>query len=167
MKVTPVRTFLTAEWRHLLMVNYVVDPDVLKPRVPAGTELDAWNGTVYASIVGFNFLNTRVKRVAIPFHVNFEEINLRFYVRRKDATGWRRGVVFVKEIVPKPAIAWVARTLYNEPYVALPTRHTIDTQDPLRVRYEWKNRGQWNFIDATAEGKPEALVEGSEEQYHQ
>lgn len=159
------RKFLTAEWRHVLMVNYSVDPAVLRSRVPAGTEIDSWKGAVYASLVGFNFLNTRVKGMAIPFHSDFEEINLRFYVRRKDSTGWKRGVVFVKEIVPKPAIAGVARLFYNEPYVSLPTRHTIKTHQKLLVRYEWKHRRRWNLIEATAQGDPRPLVEGSEEQF--
>src|SRR5437588_7272059 len=112
------RRFLSAEWRYLLMLNYEIDPAILRPRVPAGTELDLWKGRAYVSMVGFRFLNTRVRGWAIPFHVNFEEINLRFYVRRQAADGWRRGVAFVKEIVPRWAIAAVARWVYNENYVA-------------------------------------------------
>lgn len=104
--------FLTAEWRDLALANYAVDPARLKDRVPDGVELDLHDGLCFVSLVAFHFRNTRVRGVAIPGHVNFEEVNLRFYVRRGD----RRGVVFIKEIVPKPAISWVARTLYGEPY---------------------------------------------------
>ena len=110
-------SFLTAEWRRLVFLNYRIDPAVLQPFVPAHTELDIWNGTCYVSLVGFMFLDTRVKGIQIPFHVDFEEINLRFYVRRNDpALGPKRGVVFVSEIVPKPAIAWVANGIYKEHY---------------------------------------------------
>ncbi len=84
MVVTPA-PFLTAEWRHLAMLNYEIDPVILRPFVPSGTELDSWNGKTYVSIVGFLFLKTRVRGLAIPFHQNFEEINLRFYVRRLGA----------------------------------------------------------------------------------
>src|SRR3954453_16006147 len=108
------------------MLNYEIEPEVLRPYLPVGTELDAWNGRTYVSMVGFQFLNTRVRGLAIPFHRNFEEINLRFYVRRLGPDGWRRGVVFIKEIVPRFAIAAVARLFYNENYVALPTRHQLD-----------------------------------------
>ena len=168
--MTTRNIFLTAEWRNLLMVNYAIDPAILKAHVPYGTELDTWNGTVYVSAVAFNFLNTKVKGIAIPFHRNFEEINLRFYVRRKDGSEWKRGVVFLKEIVPKPAIALVARFLYNENYVALPTRHIIQSSESpnyqaLRVRYEWRFKGQRNFIEATGHGPPQPLEEGSEEQF--
>ena len=117
--------FLTAEWRDLVMLNYEIDPGILAGLVPAGTELDLWQGRALVSVVGFHFRRTRVMGVAIPGHSNFEEVNLRFYVRREGPEGWRRGVVFVKEIVPRFAIAWVARALYNENYVALPMRHAI------------------------------------------
>ena len=103
--------FLTAEWRHLLMVNYLVDPAALVPLVPAGTELDDWQGRTYVSVVGFRFLRTRVLGVPVPFHRNFDEVNLRFYVRRRVDGERRKGVAFVKEIVPRRAIAFVARTL--------------------------------------------------------
>ena len=106
--------FLTAEWRYLAMLNYAVDPQVLLPRVPAGTELDFFDGQTFVSLVGFLFRDTRVLGLRIPGHQTFEEVNLRFYVRR-GANGRtvdgevRRGVVFVREIVPRWAIAAVAR----------------------------------------------------------
>ena len=102
--------FLTAEWKHLAMLNYSIEPSILAPFMPAGTELNTWNGTNYVSIVGFLFANTRLSGYAIPFHRNFEEVNLRFYVRRKTDDGWKRGVVFIKEIVPRSMIALVAQS---------------------------------------------------------
>ena len=103
--------FLTAQWRHLVLINYEIAPEIVRPYVPRGTEIDSFDGRTYASLVGFLFLDTRLRGVPIPFHRNFEEVNLRLYVRRKGAEGWRRGVVFVREIVPRLALAWVARTL--------------------------------------------------------
>ena len=143
-------TFLTAEWRNLLMVNYIVDPAVLLPHVPAGTELDLWSDHAYVSIVGFQFLKTKVLGVPIPFHRNFDELNLRFYVRRNSGGMWRRGVVFVKEIVPKWAVAFVARTIYNENYVRMPMRSKVDVPGPMR--YEWKYDGAWDSVSANAVG---------------
>jgi hypothetical protein len=162
------RPFLTARWRYLAMLNYEVPPEILAPLVPAGTELDSWRGKTFASIVGFLFLDTRVLGIAIPGHRNFEEVNLRFYVRRKAEDGWRRGVVFVKEIVPRLAIAATARLLYGEKYVALPMRHSI-AGDPNRggmsVTYGWRFRGRWNGIAARVEGSPEEALPGSEEEF--
>src|SRR5689334_6454239 len=112
MKASPAKVFLTAEWRNLAMLNYEIEPAVLQPFVPEGTELGSWQGRTYISVVGFQFLRTRVWGVPIPFHRNFEEVNLRFYVRRKAPEGWRRGVVFIKEIVPRAAIAFVANKFY-------------------------------------------------------
>src|SRR5262245_23342601 len=110
-------TFLTAEWRHLAMLNFEVDSGILRPLVPDGTELDQCDGKTFVSLVAFLFLNTRVLGVPIPFHRSFEEVNLRFYVRRKAGSEWRRGVVFIKELVPRRLIAWTARIVYGENYV--------------------------------------------------
>ncbi len=116
-------TFLTAEWRYLIMANYEIAPAGLEAFVPRGTELDLWQGRCYISLVGFLFVNTRVMGLSIPFHRNFEEVNLRFYVRRWDGEAWKRGVVFIKEIVPRRAITAVANTLYGEKYATLSMRH--------------------------------------------
>src|SRR6185369_9913041 len=97
-------TFLSAEWRKLAIANYAVDRDILKKYIPHKTELDIWKGNCYVSLVGFMFVNTKILGIKIPFHVNFEEVNLRFYVRYKDNNIWKRGVVFIKELVPKTAI---------------------------------------------------------------
>jgi uncharacterized protein YqjF (DUF2071 family) len=80
------KVFLTAEWKHLAMLNYEIEPSVLMPYVPRGTELDLWNGKNLISVVGFMFLNTRVFGIPIPFHRDFEEVNLRIYVRCKRKT---------------------------------------------------------------------------------
>src|SRR4051812_45506678 len=108
--------FLQAEWRKLAMANYAVDPAVLKRHLPYKTELHLWNDTCYVSLVGFRFVNTRLRGFRVPFHINFEEVNLRFYVRYKDGDQWKRGVVFMKEIVPKPALTFVANAFYKENY---------------------------------------------------
>ena len=139
----PNRTFLTAEWRDLALLNYEIEPDVLLPHVPGGTEIDLWDGRCFVSVVGFRFLKTRVMGLPIPFHSNFLEVNLRFYVRREVQGELRRGVVFIKEIVPRRAIAWVARVVYNENYVALPMRHAVDNAS---ARYEWRFEGAWNRL---------------------
>lgn len=162
------RPFLTAEWRHLLMLNYAVDPALLAPLVPAGTVLDPFGGRILASVVGFLFLDTRVLGLGVPFHRDFEEVNLRFYVRREAPDGVRRGVVFVKEIVPRRAIAWTARTLYNENYVALPMRHRIagrGAPDERSVEYGWKLAGNWFRLRCTAAGEAALPLPGSEEEF--
>src|SRR5207247_2641979 len=108
-----MQPFLTANWRYVAMLNYIVDPRLLAPLVPSGTEIDFENGDTFLSIVGFLFLDTRLLGLAIPLHRDFEEVNLRFYVRRKSADTWRRGVVFIRELVPGRAIALVARAFYG------------------------------------------------------
>lgn len=162
------RPFLTAQWRSLAMLNYPVAPEVVEPFVPKGTELDFWQGRTYVSVVGFLFLDTRVWGLGIPYHRDFEEVNLRFYVRRQGPEGWRRGVVFVKEIVPRYAIATTARLFYGEKYVSLPMRHSI-TGDPARggmyVTYGWRHRGRWNGLGAVVSGAPREAAPGSEEEF--
>ena len=154
--------FLRAEWRHLLMLNYEVQPEILRALVPAGTELDLLDGRCYASVVGFMFLRTRVLGVPIPFHRDFEEVNLRFYVRRRGPEGWRRGVVFIREMVPRWAIAAVARVLYGENYVALPMRHVIAEE---RVEYGWRSSGEWACLRGQPTGPLRELEPGSEAEF--
>jgi len=115
--------FLTAEWSNLLMLNYVVHPSLLQRFVPAGTDLDEFEGKTYVSLVGFGFNRTRICGFPVPFHQAFEEVNLRFYVRRSS----KRGVVFIRELVPKLAVAAIARFAFNENYSSVPMSHRIET----------------------------------------
>ena len=158
--------FLTAAWKKLLLANYPVEPAALRPLVPAGTELDAWEGTTYVSLVGFQFRDVRVKGLAIPFHRHFPEVNLRFYVRYKDDGKWKRGVVFVREIVPLHAVTFVANNLFHERYITLPMRyHAHLDATRWEVGYSWKYRGRWNRLSATASATPLPLKEGSAEEF--
>lgn len=165
-RTTPRRAFLTAEWRYLVMLNYEVAPSVLRPLVPAGATLDLWQGRALASVVGFRFLRTRVLGAPVPLHRDFDEVNLRFYVRREMPNGEvRRGVTFVRELVPRAAIAVVARLAYNEPYRAVPMRSTAPaapTDAPGRVAYEWRTAAGWQRVAATAAGAPEVPAPNAE-----
>ena len=169
MSESPRGVFLTGEWRYLAMLNYRIDPALLEPLVPRGTSLDHWRGTTYVSLVGFLFRDTRVLGVPVPLHRNFEEVNLRFYVRRDAGGDVRRGVTFIKEIVPRAAIATVARLTYDEPYVALPMRHAIAAQRgdeaPSSVRYEWRQRAGWSALTVEASGDATPIVAGSEAEF--
>jgi uncharacterized protein YqjF (DUF2071 family) len=166
------RIFLTAEWRDLVMLNYEVDPGLLRPHVPEGTELDSFAGKTYVSLVGFCFSRTKLwGRIAVPFHTRFEEANLRFYVRRRTAGEERRGVCFIAEIVPRVAIAWTARLVYRENYRRFPMDHRIARSGSGRsVEYGWRVRDQRNRLfletteDATAPG-PGSLEQFITEHY--
>jgi uncharacterized protein YqjF (DUF2071 family) len=159
--------FLTAEWRKLIMAQYEVEPGVLAAWLPRGVELDLWQGRCLVSLVGFLFDRVRVKGLAIPLHTRFEEINLRFYIARTEANGERRrGVVFVREFVPRWGIAWVAKTIYEEPYKAIPTGHEIAVRgEDLRVKYEWKLDGRWHSMAVAAVREAQAIAAGSEEEF--
>jgi uncharacterized protein len=167
MKQAPV--FLTGQWKYLAMLNYEVDPAILRSRVPRGTELDSWQGKTMVSMVGFMFLETRVLGLKVPFHVRFEEVNLRFYVRRKAEDGWRRGVVFIKEIVPRHAISIAARLFYNENYIARRMSHQVEldelTTERGAVEYGWRSQGRWNRLSAVTAGAATPLVDGSEAEF--
>lgn len=162
------KQFLTAEWRKLLILNYIIDPQVLNSYLPAGTELDLWNDKCYVSLVGFQFNKVRVMGVPIPFHTHFPEVNLRFYVKEKQADGsWLRGVVFIKEIVPKAAITFIANTLFKEKYQTCPMSFGCSTEGSrIAVRYEWEYDGSRQMFTATTFDKiPLAIEEGSEEEF--
>jgi uncharacterized protein YqjF (DUF2071 family) len=163
------RVFLTADWRFLAMLNYVVDPALLMPHVPRGTELDLFNRKAWMSMVGFRFLSAKVLGISIPFHRDFDEVNLRFYVRRVENGIAKRGVVFIQEIVPRFAIATVARLAYNENYRALTMSHRIERSElpspHISVEYAWRVKSNQYSLGVDAAGEPQPLAEGSEEQF--
>jgi len=168
MAETSTSSFLTAEWRLLAMLNWEVERSLFQPLVPSGTELDDWNGKVYASVVGFRFLKTHILGIAVPFHADFEEVNLRFYVHRKIDGGVRRGVVFVKELVPRRLVASVARHVYHENYVAVPMAHEVGLRSdgsPERVAYSWRYAGAGGRLHLTAERGLRSLDAGSIEEF--
>jgi uncharacterized protein YqjF (DUF2071 family) len=161
------RVFLSAEWRALVMLNFEVDPGLLRSHVPAGTELDSFEGKTFVSLVGFRFLRTKLFGILpIPYHSNFDEVNLRFYVRRQEGATLRRGVVFIREIVPRRAIAGVARLVYGENYMYHPMRHSINQQGAsYMAEYQWQFERRWCRLHASANGIPATPREGSLEQF--
>ncbi len=170
-------TFLTAQWRKLIMAQYEVDPAILQRRLPPGLELDLYHGRCFVSLIGFLFDRVRILSVPPPFHTQFEEINLRYYVRRPMPDGTaRRGVVFLRELVPKPAIVLLARALYGEAYALARTSHRWSSQGPdaravrrgklpLEIDYEWKHRGQWQRLGVRAANTRVPMPAGSLEEF--
>lgn len=135
-------TFLTAKWSNLTIISYSVSDVTLAPYLPAGIELDRWEGKAYASLVAFDFTDTRIQGRSVPKLPNlrdFPELNLRFYVRQGD----RAGVVFVREIVPNPLVASLARLWYNEPYAAAKLSRSValDAQGGRTERHTLVWRG--------------------------
>jgi uncharacterized protein YqjF (DUF2071 family) len=157
--------FLTAEWRKLILANYAVDKELLLKYLPPFTELDDWQGQYFISLVGFMFVNTKLRGYGVPFHGNFEEVNLRIYVKYNDGAALKRGVVFIKEIVPKPAITFIANAIYGEKYQTLRMRHHWRVEDDqLKVSYAWKNRS-WHDMNVVAGLKSTAIKAGSIEEF--
>lgn len=157
-------TFLTAEWLNLVMLNYAVDPALLLPRVPAGTELDFFAGKTWLSLIGFQFNRTRVLGLAIPFHQNFEEVNIRFYVRR----GQKRGAVFISELVPRFAVAAVARLAFNENYSRVPMSHQISLRPDgqiARAEYAWGSGPSRCQVSLETSGEAFLPAENSEAEF--
>ncbi|NMM50922.1 YqjF family protein [Marinigracilibium pacificum] len=159
-------SFLKAEWRKLAIANYAIDKDKLTEFIPFGTELDLWEEKCYVSLVGFLFKNTKLLGIKIPYHINFEEVNLRFYVKRFDNGEWKRGVVFIKEIVPKRALTFVANTVYNENYETMPMSHQwIENEDSRIVEYKWIKSKKENNFKLTASKESFEISPGSETEF--
>jgi uncharacterized protein YqjF (DUF2071 family) len=149
--------FLKANWENIIMANYEIDPAILVPFLPKGVELDLFDGKAYMSLVGFMFKKTKLFNVKIPWFGTFEEINLRFYVIRKEGNTAKRGVVFINETIPYPIVAWMANKLYNEHYTVVPTRHQISRAEATKkVNFEWLLNKKWNsiYVEASSESFP-------------
>ena len=159
-------SFLRAEWRKLAIANYAIDKKLLGKYLPYGTELDLWNGHCFVSLVGFMFINTKLLGFKIPFHTEFEEVNLRFYVKRFENGEWKRGVVFIKEIVPKPALTFLANTIYKENYETLPMEHFWSSENNQRtIQYKWKKENKWNSIKIEATVRKFNIESNSETEF--
>jgi uncharacterized protein len=136
--------FLKAEWQNIIMANYVVPSELLQPYLPYGTELDLYEDKAYVSLVGFLFKRTRLFSIPIPFFGTFEEVNLRFYVTRREGDTIKRGVVFINETIPYKPVAWMANKLYKEHYTVVPTKHTLTYNDEWKeINYFWKIKDEW------------------------
>jgi uncharacterized protein YqjF (DUF2071 family) len=159
--------FLKANWEHIIMANYEIDAQLLIPFLPKGVELDFYHEKCYISLVGFMFKNTKLFNVPIPLFGNFEEINLRFYVKRLEDNGnIKRGVVFINETIPYPIVAWIANKLYNEHYTVVPTKHEILVDKPLKkVKFDWLLNNKWNSIAVTASTTSKQMTAHSLERF--
>lgn len=161
------RPFLTARWEKLLLLNYRCPEELLLPLVPAGTELDPWRGAHLVSLVGFQFLDMRVLGMPIPGHRAFVEVNLRFYVRRRVGGEVKKGVVFVRELVPRRLISVAARLLYHEPYRTVPMEDevTLDEASGGSATYSWRGEGAEHSLTGSVSGPARPLVPGSEAEF--
>lgn len=158
--------FLNASWENLIMANYAVNPNVLAPYLPKGVELDFYNGETYVSLVGFMFKNTRIFQILIPSYGTFEEINLRFYVTRREGKEVKRGVVFINETVPNKVVAFIANSLYNEHYIAVPTKHEWNINaESKNIQYQWKINEKWNSISVIAGVEKKTMIKESFEEF--
>jgi uncharacterized protein len=158
--------FLKANWENIVMANYTIDPHILLPYLPKGVEFDLYNGKACISLVGFMFKNTKLFNIPIPYLGTFEEINLRFYVLRKEGKKIKRGVVFINETIPYKLVAWMANKLYKEHYTTIPTRHTINiNQYSKQIKYEWLKDNKWNSIKLETSTSNEVMKNGSFEEF--
>lgn len=159
-------TFLSARWEDLIMANYAIDPEILKPYLPYGVELDYHDKKTYVSLVGFMFKKTSLFHIPIPWLGSFEEVNLRFYVKRMEDNEIKRGVVFINETVPFKLVAWLANKLYKEHYIAIPTKNKIETTNiSKKVRYEWKINNAWNHLAVNTTLQKEEMLSNSIEEF--
>jgi uncharacterized protein YqjF (DUF2071 family) len=158
--------FLKANWEDIIMANYAIPPEILQDYLPKGVELDLFEGKAYVSLVGFMFKKTRIFGVKIPIFGDFEEVNLRFYVKRIVNGEVRRGVVFINETVPNKIVAWVANYLYKEHYIAIPTKHSIERLDTTQhIVYEWKNSDKWSKIAIKTDTEAQEMPQNSMQEF--
>lgn len=154
--------FLVAHWENLVVASFKADKQLLQPFVPRGTELNDWNGDYYMSLLGFQFSRARFCGIPSPFYRRFEELNLRFYVRQKVKSGWRKGVVFIKEVIPSKLVGCIAKWLYHENFAALPMHHHIYTgNDGRHTEYYWEQESKPGYLKLCSQLQPEPAVPGS------
>lgn len=159
-------SLLTCEWRKLAFANYIVPTEVVEKHLPPHTKIDFYNGNCFLSLVGFQFKNVKVAGAKMPFHTDFEEINLRFYVRRFDGQQWRKGTVFISEIVGKPALSVLANSVFNENYQTLPTRQEVtETTGEIQAGYSLFYDNHWHHLKVHCGTLASPVAENSESEF--
>ena len=158
-------TFLRANWENLIMANYEMEPTALEPYLPKGVELDFYNNKTYVSLVGFMFKKTRLFGVPIPFFGSFEEINLRFYVKKIEDGKIKKGVVFINETVPFKIVALLANKLYKEHYISIPTKNSIEISEHKHIKYEWNINDKWNSITVKSDTNKYKIEQSTIEEF--
>lgn len=155
------KIFLTARWENLVIISYKISPDLLQPHMPKGFEPDTIDGNAFVSVVAFVFADTKVKGIKVPFNVNFPEINLRFYVKNNE----KRGVVFIREFVPKIFIPVIANTFYNENYRYIPMESKVSINGIIKLNHTIELNNKSYSITAEAENKPYTPATNSTEHF--
>lgn len=160
--------FLTARLSRLILLNYEIDPALLAPCLPTHTELDFYEHRTFVSLLGLHFSNPSIYGLPLPFFREYAQVNLRFYVRRRIERGnWRRGVAFIKQIVPYRPVAWAARNLFHEPVVTRSTDQVNRSQgrETMMTEYGWRSGNQRYFIRTVYSNQPVLPEPGSVEKF--
>lgn len=161
-----MKTFLKARWENIVMVNYVIDPDILQPYLPFGLELDSYDDQYFFSLVGFKFVKSKLFGLPIPFFGSFDEVNLRFYVKRWDGNELKRGVVFISEIVPYKVVAFLANKLYREHYSHAVMNSAISVADGIKdIRFSWQPLNEKFHIQGSFSNTEKEIKSGSLEEF--
>lgn len=161
-----MKTFLTANWENIVMINYLVDRAVLLPYLPHGVDLDTYEDKVFVSLVGFKFAKSKIFGVSIPIYGSFDEVNLRFYVKREDGGELKRGVVFISEIVPYQIVSFLANSLYKEHYRTAKMESSITLAGKKKyLKYAWKTAQNNCLIDVIFENEVAEIEANSEEEF--
>lgn len=112
------RSFTLQSWRDVVFLHWRVDPDVVAPLLPPGTEPDLVDGTTWIGVVGLRMTDLRVGPVPYP---SFLELNIRLY---SCGTSGQRAVVFRAMEASEPVFAAASRSSTRLPYTWAAMRFT-------------------------------------------
>jgi uncharacterized protein len=131
------RAVMRQIWRHLGFLHWPVDTDAIARLLPAGLEVDTFDGVAYVGIIPFTIpLSTSAMR-AIPVAPAFHELNLRTYVHRG---GRDPGVWFFSLDAASRLAVWGARFGYRLPYFH--ARMSMAVTGETTVSYESRRASQ-------------------------
>jgi uncharacterized protein len=143
---------MTQTWHDLLFAHWPVDADSLRSRIPAGFELDLFDGQAWLAIVPFHMSNVAPRGVpALPWISAFPELNVRTYVRVND----KPGVYFFSLDAANPVAVGVARLLVHLPYYAASM-----TVEEHAGRIHYRSRRRRGPLSADASDKAPATFVG-------
>ena len=145
---------LTMRWEELLFLHWPMAAAVLRPHLPAGLELETFDGSAWLGVVPFRMARTRLRWLPpVPTTHTFPEINLRTYVR----AGGRSGVWFFSLDAASRLAVESARLGFGLPYFAarMACRRDGECVHYHSERTDWRGpaasfRGDWRPVGSFA-----------------
>ncbi len=111
----PSRPWVTTmRWHDLLFLHWPVRPEIIRPLIPQGLELDTFDGAAWIGVIPFRMTGVRPRYLPPFAGLAFPEMNVRTYVWTPGRSGvWFFSLDATNRLAVRAARAWYGLPYYN------------------------------------------------------